>query len=131
MCVDEGSIHANGALSHKIMFIRGLIAKAKSNLIEAKTFFQSCLALCPRHARALQQIAHVHYLLGNYSTAEKFLRDSLDVDGNCSKSWDYLRLVHIEQNQYDRAKKCEQEFEALEESSPVIPISAISRLTLE
>lgn len=130
-CVDEGATHANGALSHKVMFIRGLIAKAKNNLMEARAYFQSCLALCPRHAKALQQMAHVHYLLGNHSIAEKFLKDSLDVDRANSKSWDYLRLVHIEQNQRDRAKKCEQELESLDGSSPVIPLSAISHLTLK
>lgn len=113
------------------MFIRGLIAKAKNNLIEAKSFFQSCLALCPRHPTALQQIAHVHYLLGNYSTAEKFLKDSLDIDSDCYKTWRYLSLVFIEMNQHEKANECIKKATILEESSPVIPISAISRLTFE
>lgn len=121
----------NGALSYQIMFIRGLIAKAKNNLTEAKSFFQSCLALCPRHANALQQIAHVHYLLGNHTTAEKFLKDSLDVDIDCHKTWYYLSLVFIETNQHDKANECVKKSSTLEESSPVISISAISRLTLE
>ena len=128
-CVDEASIHASGALSHQVMFVRGLIAKARNNLIEAKTFFQSSLALCPKHAKALQQIAHVYYLLGNYTTAEKFLKDSLDVDGDCYKTWHYLSLAYIEQNQHDRAKDCVKKATQLEESSPVVPISVISRLT--
>lgn len=113
------------------MFIRGLIAKAKNNLIEAKSFFQSCLALCPRHAKALQQIAHVHYQLGNYSTAEKFLKDSLDVESSSPKTWYYLSLVFIETNQHDKASECSKKANLFEESSPIISISAISRLTLE
>lgn len=113
------------------MFVRGLIAKAKNNLIEAKSFFQSCLALWPKHADALQQIAHVHYQLGNYSTAEKFLKDSLDVDNGSHKTWYYLSLVFIETNQHDKASECSKKALILEESSPIISISAISRLTLE
>lgn len=130
-CVDEGSMHASGALSHQVMFVRGLISKARNNLIEAKTFFQSSLALCPRHAKALQQIAHVYYLLGNYSTAEKFLKDSLDVDADCYKTWHYLSLVYIEQNQHDKAKECVKRATQLEDSSPIVPVSAISRLTFQ
>lgn len=113
------------------MFARGLIAKAKNNLIEAKSFFQSCLALCPKHAKALQQVAHVHYQLGNHSTAEKFLKDSLDVDSDCHKTWHYLSLVFIETNQHDKANECVKKANLLEESSPIVPISAISRLTLK
>lgn len=113
------------------MFARGLVAKAKNSLIEAKSFFQSCLALCPRYAKALQQIAHVHYQLGNHSTAEKFLKDSLDVDNDCHKSWYYLSLVYIETNQHEKASECVKKANLLEESSPVISIAAISRLTLE
>lgn len=131
LCADESAIHADGALSLEIMLVRGLIAKAKNNLIEAKSFFQSCLALCPKHPIALQQIAHVHYLLGNYSTAEKFLKDSLDIDSDCHKTWRYLSLVFIEMNQHEKANECIKKATILEESSPVIPISAISTLTLE
>lgn len=131
MCVDEGSSRANGAISHQVMYMRGLIAKAKNNLNEAKTFFQSCLALCPRHARALQQVAHVHHLLGNFTTAEKFLMDSLDLDGDCFKTWYYLSLVFIELNQHDKASECVKKSTALEETSPVVTFSAIPRLTLQ
>jgi len=127
-CIDEG---ASGALSHQVMYVRGLISKARNNLLEAKTLFQSCLALCPRHAKALQQLAHVHYLMGNHSTAEKFLKDSLDVDTDSDKSWHYLSLVYIELNQHDRAKECAKKAAQLEDSSPVVPISVISRLTFQ
>lgn len=131
MCVDEGSTLTNGSLSHQVMYVKGLIAKAKDNLIEAKTFFQSCLALCPKHAKALQQIAHVHYLLGNHPTAEKFFRDSLDLDGDCHRTWHYLSLVYIELNQHERANECVKESTTLEESAPSVPFSAISRLNLQ
>lgn len=131
LCVDEGSIHVNGALSHETMLTRGLIAKAKNNLIEAKTFFQSCLALCPRHADALRQVGHVHYLLRNYATAEKFLKDSLDIDSDYYKTWQYLSLVYIQTSQHERAGECARKATILEETSPVVPISIISRLTLE
>lgn len=113
------------------MFVRGLIAKAKNNLIEAKNFFQSCLALYPRHSEALQQIAHVHYLLGNHSSAEKFLKDSLDISNDCNKSWFYLSQVYIETNQHDKAHECIEKAKKLEEFSPAISVSAISSLILE
>lgn len=113
------------------MYIRGLIAKAKNNLLEAKNFFQTCLALFPRHSNALQHIGHVHHLLGNHSTAEKFLKDSLDLDSDNHKSWYYLSLVFIEANQHDKANECMKKANALEESSPVVDISVISSLVLE
>lgn len=131
LCVDEGSTHINGALSHEMMLTRGLIAEAKNNLIEAKTFFQSCLALCPRNADALRHVGHVHYLLNNYSTAEKFLKDSLDIDSDSYKTWQYLSLVYIQTSQHERAGECARKATILEESSPVVPISIIPRLTLE
>lgn len=131
LCVDESSAHANGALSYKILFVRGLIAKAKNLLMEAKRFFQSSLALFPKCPKALQQVAHVHHLQGNHLTAEKFLKDSLDIDSNCPKSWQYLSLVYIETNQHDLAKECEKKASKLEQIAPIIPISTISRLVLE
>lgn len=131
MCTDEGSSYTNGALSYEVMFVRGLIAKAKSNLMEAKTFFQSCLALSPKHARALQQLAHVYFLLGNFVTAEKFLRDSLDLNSDCYLTWQYLGSVLIELNQYEMASDCNKKASSLEESSPIIPVKIIPRLTLE
>lgn len=131
MCIEEGSVHVSGTLSHHLMYIQGLIAKAKNQLGEAKTFFQSCLALCPKHAKALQQIAHVHYLLGNHSTAEKFLRDSLDLDNDCHLTWYYLSLVYIELNQHNRANDCVKKSATLEETSPSVPFTVIPRLTLQ
>lgn len=130
LCVDEASLHATGALSYQILFIRGLISKAKNNLNEARSFFQSCLALSPRHPKALQQLAHVHYLLGNHSIAEKFLKDSLDLDADCHRSWHFLSLVYIQTNQHDKAKECEKKATDLEGSMPMIPLSTIPRLTL-
>lgn len=130
-CVDESSSHTNGILSHEVMFFRGLIAKAKKNLIEAKSFFQSCLALSPRHARALQQIAHVYFLLGNFVTAEKFIRDSLDLDSDCYITWQYLGSILIELNQHEMASECNKRAESLEASSTIIPLNVIPRLTLE
>lgn len=131
LCVDEGSSQNNGALSYEMMMVRGLIAKAKNKLTEAKAFFQSCLALNPRHVDALRQIGHVHYLLGNYPTAEKFLKDSLDIDSDSYKTWQYLSLVYIQTSQHERAGECARKATMLEESSPVVPISIIPRLTLE
>lgn len=130
-CVDESSSHTNGLLSHEVMFVRGLIAKAKNNLIEAKSFFQSCLALTPKHARALQQIAHVYFLLGNFVTAEKFIRDSLDLDSDCYITWQYLASILIELNQHEMAIECNKKAEILEACSSIIPLNIIPRLTLE
>jgi len=131
LCADEGAAHVNGALSDEVLFTRGLIAKAKSSYLEAKSFFQSCLALSPKHAKALQQLAHVHYLLGNLQTAEKFFKDSLDVDSDSHETWHFLSLVYIETKQHDKASDCTRKSTDLEKNSPVISISAISRLTLE
>lgn len=131
LCVDEASFHVKGALSHQIMYIRGLIAKARNNFIESKSFLQSCLALQPRYGKALQQIGHIHHLLGNHVTAEKFLKDALEIDYDEFKTWHYLSLVYIETNQHTNASGCAKKATLLEDSSPVVPISIISRITLE
>lgn len=133
LCVDEASMDTNGALSNDILFLRGLISFEKNNLIEAKSFLQSCLALNPRHSRALQQVGHVYHKLGEHSIAEKFLQDSLDLDVDCHKTWHYLCQVYIETKQFDKAKECEKKAAKLEESMPIIPLSssylrAISRV---
>lgn len=130
-CVDEGSIHTNGALSHDILFTRGLISKERNNLMEAKCFFQSCLALNPKHYRALQQVGHVYNKLGDNSIAERFLHDSLDVEMNCPKTWHYLSKVYIDTKQHDKARNCEKKATLLEETCPIIPLPFVSRLTLQ
>lgn len=124
LCVDEASMHTNGALSNDILFLRGLISFEKNNLIEAKSFLQSCLALNPKHFRALQQVGHVYHKLGEHSIAEKFLQDSLDLNVDCHKTWHYMCQVYIETKQHDKARECEKKAAKLEETMPIIPLSS-------
>lgn len=113
------------------MFVKGLIYKAKGNYHEAKSYFQSVIAIYPKHARALQQLAHMYHLLGNQSTAEKFLKDSLDVDNSLHETWYYLSLVLLEVGQATKASDCVMKAIKLESTSPVIPFSSVSRIVLD
>lgn len=63
-----------------MMYIRGVLAKAKGNHLEAKQSLMGAISINPKHAKALQQLGHTYYLLGNHLAADKYLRDSLNVD---------------------------------------------------
>ncbi|KAG9510992.1 Tetratricopeptide repeat protein 7B, partial [Fragariocoptes setiger] len=130
-CISEASNHVTGPLSHQVMYVKGLVYKAKRNYLEAKTMFQSCIALEPNHAKALQQLAYIHHLLGKNSAAERFLKDSLEVDQGLPETWHYLGLVLLDMGQANEASECCLNAIRLESTLPIIPFSSISRYVLD
>ncbi|XP_074605550.1 tetratricopeptide repeat domain 7 isoform X2 [Brevipalpus obovatus] len=62
-CVSEAGNVVFGPISHQLMYIKGVLCKARKQYIEAKGYFQNAISINPKHAKALQQLGHTHYLL--------------------------------------------------------------------
>ena len=126
-CIHEGINVIFGPLSHQLMFVKGFLRKSKGNLIEAKAFLQNAISINPKHAKALQQLGHVYYLLGNLMAADKYLKDSLKVDSTLHETWSYMGLVCNAMGDSNRSKDCQKTGLQLESTSPILPFSIISR----
>lgn len=113
------------------MYIKGLLCKAKNQLIEAKTFFQNAISINPKHAKALQHLGHTYYLLGNQLSAEKYLKDSLNIDATLHDTWFYFGGVLDELQEYERAADCTLTSIQLESTAPILPFNLIPRAVLE
>jgi tetratricopeptide (TPR) repeat protein len=113
------------------MYIKGIISKAKGQLIDAKTHLQNAISINPRHAKALQQLGHTYYLLGNQLAADKYLKDSLNIEATVHQTWTYMGSVlqAIDDNQ--RAIDCHLTALQLEATAPVLPFNVIPRAVLE
>lgn len=113
------------------MFIKGVLCKAKGRLIEAKNHLLNCISINPRHVRALQQLGHIYYLLGNMTAADKHLRDSLSVDSTLHETWAIMALVLEALGDSDRAFHCSQTSLQLEATAPILPFHIIARNVVE
>lgn len=130
-CVNDGALGIFGSLSHQLMYIKGIISKQKGLLIEAKTYLQNAISINPRHGRALQQLGHTYYLLGNQLAADKYLKDSLNIDATAHQTWAYMGLVLQAVNDHQRAADCHLTALKLEATAPVLPINVIPRAVLD
>lgn len=131
MCISEGLTTIFRSPSHQLMYIRGFFCKCKGNLLEAKSLLQNAISINPRHAKALQQLGHTFYLLGNHMAADKYLRDSLNVDSTLHETWSYMGLVLDAMGDSSRAFDCQATALKLEASAPVLPFNVIPRAVLE
>lgn len=113
------------------MYIKGIISKAKGQLIDAKTHLQNAISINPRHAKALQQLGHTYYLLGNQLAADKYLKDSLNIDATVHTTWAYMGSVLQAIDDQERAVDCHLTALKLEATAPVLPFNVISRAVLE
>ncbi|KAI1289298.1 Tetratricopeptide repeat protein 7B [Halotydeus destructor] len=130
-CVNEGVTMIFGPISHQMMFINGYLQKSKGNYLEAKSLLQNAIAINPKHAKALQQLGHTYYMLGNCSAAEKYLRDSLSADSSQHETWSYLGLVLDAIGDHDRALDSHSIALQLEATDPVVAFKILPRVVLE
>ncbi|KAF7494228.1 Tetratricopeptide repeat protein 7B [Sarcoptes scabiei] len=130
-CVNDGAVSVFGQLSHQLMYIKGVISKKRNKLYDAKMHFQNAISINPKHSLALQQLGHTYYLLGNQIIAEKYLKDSLNIDSTRHETWNYLGLVLDEIEEPERASECFLTAINLEETAPLLPFSIIPRCVLE
>jgi tetratricopeptide (TPR) repeat protein len=130
-CVNEGALGIFGSLSHQLMYLKGIICKAKGCLIDAKTFLQNAISINPRHAKALQQLGHTYYLLGNQLAADKYLKDSLNIDATVHQTWAYIGLALQAVDDHERAAECHLTALQLEATAPVLPFNVIPRAVFD
>ncbi|XP_054156661.1 tetratricopeptide repeat protein 7B-like [Oppia nitens] len=130
-CVNDGALGIFGSLSHQLMYLKGIISKAKGSLIDAKTYLQNAISINPKHVRALQQLGHTYYLLGNHLAADKYLKDSLNIDATVHQTWQYMGLVLQAIDDHQRAADCHLTGLQLEATAPVLPFNVIPRSVLE
>lgn len=130
-CIFEGVNTIFGPLSHQLMYVKGLLAKEKGKLLEAKSFLQNAISINPNHARALQQLGHVYYLIGNNLAADKYLRDSLKIDSTINETWSFMSLVLDSMGDSSQAVKCHETALQLEATSPILPFTIIPRAVFE
>lgn len=113
------------------MYIKGVISKKKGQCFDAKIHFQNAISINPKHAKALQQLGHTYYLLGNQISADKYLKDSLNIDSTLHDTWSYMGLVLDAIGEHERASECHLTSLQLEETSPLLPFSLVSRSVLD
>lgn len=130
-CVNDGAVSVFGSLSHQLMYIKGVISKKKGQFYDAKIHFQNAISINPKHAKALQQLGHTYYLLGNQISADKYLRDSLNIDSNLHETWSYMGLVHDAIGEHERATECHLTSLQLEDTNPLLPFTLIPRSILD
>lgn len=130
-CIFEGVNTIFGPLSHQLMYVKGLLSKSKGALLEAKVYLQNSISINPKHAKALQQLGHLYYLLGNHLSADKYLRDSLRIDSMLHESWSYMALVHDVLGEADQAVRCQSMALKLESTAPVLPFNIIPRAVFD
>lgn len=113
------------------MYIRGVLCKARKQYIEAKGYFQNAISINPRHAKALQQLGHTYYLLGNHQPADKYLRDSLNVDATLHETWSYMGCVLDQLGEHSRAVDYLLTSLQLESTAPILPFKLTPRTIIE
>ncbi|RWS01321.1 tetratricopeptide repeat protein 5-like protein [Dinothrombium tinctorium] len=129
-CV-EGASAIFGPLSHQFMYLKGILHKAKGQLIEAKICFQNAISINPKHAKALQQLGHTYHLLGNHVVADKYLRDSLKMDASLHETWSFMGSVLDTLGDHNRASTCQMTALQLEATSPILSFNVVPRTVFE
>lgn len=127
----EGANSLFGPFSHQMMYVKGLLAKAKGNLDEARTYLQNAVSINPLHCKALQQLAHVYHLLDNNLVAEKYIRDSLKIDATVHESWSYFGLILDALGDHLHACNCQKTALQLESTAPILTFSLIPRAVFD
>lgn len=129
--MNDGAVTCFGSLSHQLMYIKGVISKKRGQYYDAKIHFQNAISINPKHAKALQQLGHTYYLLGNQNSADKYLKDSLNIDSTLHETWSYMGLVLDTIGECERASECHLASLQLEETSPLLPFSLLPRAVVE
>ncbi|XP_034253194.1 tetratricopeptide repeat protein 7B [Thrips palmi] len=113
------------ALSHHIMYTRGLLHEHKQEFVEAKLCYQNALAIHPTHIKSMQHLGLVYHYLGSHRIAEKTLRDAARIDPTSYLTWYNLGKVLESLEEFDTATDCMATALETETTSPILPYSTI------
>lgn len=126
-CITDAVSTIFGPLSHQLMYAKGLLAKAKGSLLEAQTFLQNAISINAKHAKALQQLGHLYFLLGNHLSADKYLNDSLRIDSSLHETWSFMAVNHDAIGEAGHAVRCQAQALRLESTAPILPFNIVPR----
>ncbi|XP_022104824.1 tetratricopeptide repeat protein 7B-like isoform X2 [Acanthaster planci] len=125
-CVQEASLLF--PLSHHILFVRGCIHEYNQDFAEAKTCYDSALAINPSHIKSMQSLGAVLLSLEQYEMAEKVLRDAVNIDPTAHMAWINLGKVLEAQGEFESASDCLLTGLQLESTCPVQPFTTAGKL---
>ncbi|MBN1925901.1 MAG: tetratricopeptide repeat protein [Prolixibacteraceae bacterium] len=96
-------------IEFEYLFIEGLKQKMIGNPDNAIQYFNSCLEIKPNSAAVLYELANIHYMKGDFTSAKLLLERAINI--NQENKWYKLLLAQILQNnqQYIEASKIYQE----------------------
>ncbi|VDM33495.1 unnamed protein product [Hydatigera taeniaeformis] len=80
-------------INHELLYLRGRIFEATGRLEEARTMYESAIAINPSHVKSLYGLANTLKQSEQYILAEQALRDALAVDSTNSRVWRLLGEV--------------------------------------
>lgn len=125
-CVNEAALMT--PLSHRLLYVRGLIQESLGNYTEARACYDSALAINPSHIKSLQNLGKLHMELGNLEMAERVLRSAVNKDPTAHKAWLTLGKVLEAQGEFKNASNCLMTGLELEATSPILPFTTIPRI---
>ncbi|KAK2192924.1 hypothetical protein NP493_20g07035 [Ridgeia piscesae] len=114
-------------ISHMVSYMKGRLAEHKEEFNEAKSFYENAVSINPAHVRSLQHLGLVMHMTGNQHVAEKVLRDAVNSDPMCSKSWQFLGDVLLSLGETESASQCLITAVDLEATSPIMPFSTVPK----
>jgi len=91
-CIDEIRAIGKGNQS-KILFISGLISEHEGDFESAMKMFVQSLSINSENCDVLIQLAKLYIRLGQFTQAEKCIRDAIGINPSCSEFWFELGIV--------------------------------------
>lgn len=125
-CVNEAALMT--PLSHRLLYVRGLIHESLGNHTEAKNCYESALSINPSHIKSLQNLGKLQMELGNLEMAERVLRTAVNKDPTAHQAWLTLGKVLEAQGEFENASNCLMTGLELEATSPILPFTTIPRI---
>jgi tetratricopeptide (TPR) repeat protein len=124
-CMEICTLHP---MSHLAMYLKGRIHQYKAEYRNAKQCFMNALSIDPYHIQSLEQLSIVLFDLGDYSLAEKMLRDAISINNSLPQLWSLLGLVLDAQDDTVSSMECYQTALQLESTNPILPFKSLTRI---
>ncbi|MCF8357502.1 MAG: tetratricopeptide repeat protein [Prolixibacteraceae bacterium] len=106
---EDGFASEQKKIEFEYLFIEGLKQKMIGSPDNAIQYFNSCLDIMPNSAAVLYELANIHYIKNDFTSAKLLLERAIDI--NPENKWYKLLLAQILQNnqQYLEASKIYRE----------------------
>ncbi len=106
---EDGFASEQKKIEFEYLFIEGLKQKMIGSPDNAIQYFNSCLEIMPNSAAVLYELANIHYMKNDFTSAKLLLERAINI--NPENKWYKLLLAQILQNnqQYLEASKIYRE----------------------